>query len=340
MVTLSQVREELQLCKRPLFLFDDDADGLASFLLLYKHINEGKGMPVKHAGGVDETFLRKVKEYEPDKVFILDIPNVSQGFLDEVKVPVIWIDHHPPQKRSKVIYYNPLLEDPDTHKPTSWICYEIVKENLWIAMTGINGDWTFPEKLASQFRQEFAELLPEEVSSPDEALFTTQVGLLAKIFNFVLKGNQSSFRKCIAVLTRINDPYEILNRTTPQGTFIYKKFEEMNKTYTDLWESAKKNVDESLIVFSYKGELSFTSELSNELLFRNPGKVIIVAREKSGHMRSSLRSPKGISIRDALNKIMPVFNARGGGHENACGTSIEVVVWQDFISEMKRELNL
>ncbi len=340
MVTLSNVREELENCKRPLFLFDDDADGLASFLLLYKHVNEGKGMPVKHAGGVDGTFLRKVKEYEPDKVFILDVPNVSQEFLDEVKTPVIWIDHHPPQKRNNVLYYNPLLENPDVHKPTSWVCYEITKNNLWIAMTGIIGDWTFPEKLAKQFRQEYAELLPEEVSSPDQALFTTQIGLLAKIFNFVLKGKQSSFKKCIAILTRIQDPYEILNRTSPQGTFIYKRFEEMNKTYMGLWEAAKKNADEKMIVFSYRGELSFTSELSNELLFRNPGKIIIVAREKSGFMRTSLRSGQGVSVRDALQKVMPLFNARGGGHENACGTSIQVDVWKNFISEMKRELNL
>ena len=79
---IKQIREELETCKRPLFFFHDDADGLCSFLLLYRFIKEGKGIIIKTTPRVDEKFLRKVEEYGPDKIFIVDIAIVDQYFLD------------------------------------------------------------------------------------------------------------------------------------------------------------------------------------------------------------------------------------------------------------------
>ena len=38
-----QLREELKTAKKPLFIFDDDPDGLCSFLLFYRFLREGKG---------------------------------------------------------------------------------------------------------------------------------------------------------------------------------------------------------------------------------------------------------------------------------------------------------
>ena len=90
-----------------LVLFHDDPDGLASFLLFYRDIREGIGKTIKAFPQITEQYARKVEDYGADKVFILDIALVDQEFLDVVKVPVIWIDHHPPQDRQRVQYYNP-----------------------------------------------------------------------------------------------------------------------------------------------------------------------------------------------------------------------------------------
>ena len=86
---INDIREELNSCKNPLFFFHDDPDGLCSFLLLYRFINEGKGVIVKAAPRLDDKFLRKVEEYAPDKIFVLDIAIVEQSFIDNAKVPVI-----------------------------------------------------------------------------------------------------------------------------------------------------------------------------------------------------------------------------------------------------------
>ena len=104
---LKEMREYLQKAENPLFFYDDDPDGLCSYLLFKKFINKGKGIIVKSVPILDERFARKVKEYSPDVVFILDMPDVTQDFIDKVSVPIVWLDHHQPVKRKGVHYYNP-----------------------------------------------------------------------------------------------------------------------------------------------------------------------------------------------------------------------------------------
>ena len=145
---IEQLKDELMHCKKPMFLFDDDPDGVASFLLLYKHIQEGKGVIVKSKPRIGEVFLRKVEEYNPDKIFILDVPMVDDEF--KVNVPVVWIDHHEPQE-TKFKYFNPRTRG--EVMPTSYLCWQVVRENNWIAMMGCVGDWTMPKDLARKFRQ-------------------------------------------------------------------------------------------------------------------------------------------------------------------------------------------
>ena len=41
-----------------------------------------------------------------------------------------------------------------------------------------------------------------------------------------------------------------------------------------------------------ENKMSLTSDLSNEILYENPNKFIIIAREKSGEMKCSLRSTR------------------------------------------------
>ena len=103
---VAELREHLDNCKNPLFFFDDDQDGLSAFLLLYRYKREGHGIVVKTSSKLGTVFSNKVKEYNPDKVFILDIAEVAQEFIDAIKVPVVWVDHHGPFQRENVKYFN------------------------------------------------------------------------------------------------------------------------------------------------------------------------------------------------------------------------------------------
>ncbi len=335
---LKEIREDLSSSKRPIYIFHDDADGLASFLLFYKKIGEGKGIVVKSHPQVDQKFIQPVNNYGPDKIFVLDIAMIDQEFIDSVKVPVVWVDHHGPFKRTNVKYYNPREKSDVLNVPASYLCYQVVQENLWIAMTGIVGDW-FLTPLAKQFSEQYPDLLPGDVESAPEALFTTRIGKLAKIFNFVLKGSSHDALKYTKVLTRIKDPYEILDRKSSRGRFIYKKFERYESQYQELLKDAlSKKTKSHVLRFTYPyDKTSFTGELSNELLYRFPEKVIVIARENDGVMKCSLRSGEKIALNKALESALEGIDGYGGGHEHACGCCININDFDAFVKNLSKE---
>ena len=111
---ISEIKEFLDKTQNPLFFFDNDPDGLCSFLLLRRFIGRGKGYPIKSAP-LNEDYIRKVEELTPDSIFILDVPLVSAEFFQEVEkknIPIVWIDHHRTEGNhipSFVNYFNPVI---------------------------------------------------------------------------------------------------------------------------------------------------------------------------------------------------------------------------------------
>ena len=337
---IKRIKEELDNSQRPVFIYHDDADGLCSFLLFYRYLKEGKGVPVKSRPSVDSKFSRTVIDYEADKVFILDIAILKQEFVDDVKRPVIWIDHHKPGDLNKVTYFNPRVHKSDIIYPATNICYDVVKQDLWIAMVGCVGDWMLPS-FKDEFIKEYPDLMSEDIDTPEKALFETKLGKLVKIFNFILKGSTKDVLNSVKVLTRIKSPNEILLQETSQGKFIYSRFEKINNDYDKMLKKALKKVkdDDKFIVFTYPDtKMSFTGELSNELLYRYPEKIIIIAREKNGEMRMSLRSGKNTIISTILEKALLGIEGYGGGHEHACGACVKKEQFGMFVENLRKEL--
>ena len=83
--------------------------------------------------------------------------------------------------------------------------------------------------------------------------------------------------------------------------------------------------------------MSFTSDLSNELLHKHPSKVVVIGREKSREMKCSLRS-KNISLPDKINKALEGLEGYGGGHEFACGTVVNKDHFNKFLERLKEQL--
>ncbi len=339
---ISQLKDALEHSTRPIFFFHDDPDGLASFLLFYKKIKEGKGYCVKAYPHITTDYIRHVEEYNPDTVFILDIAMVDQEFIDAIKVPIYWLDHHTPVERERIKYYNP-RKTTQKNIPTPVLCWQIVGEehpdNLWIATTGAIGDWHWPN-FAKEFQEKRPEILPPETKDVPDALFNTPIGTLVKAFSFNLKGPTSEVNKSIRVLTRIENPDEILNQTTAKGRLIHKKYVHINNIYEKmLAEITKKEHKDRLLVHTYShDELSLTKDLANELLYKYKDKVIVLGRIKSGEVRCSLRAPSNIQLDKAVEKALIGIQGYGGGHEQACGAGIKQEDFERFIENLRREL--
>lgn len=333
---LEKAKQLLENCTRPLFLFDDDPDGLSAFLILYKMVRAGKGMPLK-GNILNEEFAEKVNSYQPDLVVVLDKHDVNQEFFDAVKTTCIWIDHHEPKTPKGVVYINPRTKNYDNNVPTSQLAHMISGEDAWIAATGIISDWMLPDNdLRKLLEEKYPGLLPSEIGDAPTALFTSPIGKLARIFSFNLKGKISDVTTSMKILTRIKDPEELLERQHAQARLVMKKYDQHNNNYEEILESVNVDENDPIILFTYDdNKNSYTTDLSNELLYKHPEKVIVIGRETNGSFKCSLRAAQ-VRIDHILETILSEIGGEGGGHEHACGAVIESEKFETFI-EMLRD---
>lgn len=342
MLTPKQIdflREELKTAKNPLFIHDDDADGLCAFQLLYRIHHEGKGIPLKTSSKLDTRLIRKVQEINPDKIFVLDIPIVEQDFIDKVNVPIFWIDHHPPLQRNKVHYFNPRIADPDAYIPTTRMAWQISQnpDDLWIAAAGCLADYHLPDFM-DEFSAKYPELVPDKKADLPSLIFKSPLTPIIKFFFFIQKGPNMDVHKSLKILTKIKSPGEIFNQETSAGKFLYKRFVYINQKYEALLEQAMKKVTSSKLFLFYYSEdqWSFTANLANELTALYPQKIIVIARKKSGEMKCSLRAQT--PILEPLQKALEGINGYGGGHPNACGAMVKEEDWERFLENFRREV--
>ena len=344
----SEIKEHLDSCNNPLFFFDDDQDGLCSFLLFYRYKKEGHGIVVKTSPKIENLVLNKIREYNPDKVFILDVAATDCEFLEKVNIPVVWIDHHGQSKIENAHYYNPRISKAKDNHPTSFMCYNAVKQELkagdteyniylWLAALGAVADWYIPKYL-KEFMKEYPGLVETFSKNPGDIIYNSKLGKLIRVFSFILKGKHTEVMKSVKILTRIKSPYEILNQETPEGKYIYRRYEEVNNFYEPILKDALKAIEKSkekLAVYAYKDDKSaFTSDISNEAIYRFPDKIILIAREKNDEMKCSMRSSK-INLIPVIEKSLIGLNGYGGGHENACGLNIKKDDFEEFVGRVR-----
>lgn len=341
---VQEIKEHLEKAQNPLFLFDNDPDGLCSFLLLQRYAGKGKGVPVKTFPFLDKSYFRKVRELNPDYIFILDKPVVSPDFFEEVEkvnLPIVWIDHHEIDKStipSFVKYYNPLFNTSKTNEPVTALCSQINtrKEDRWLGVVGCISDNFVPE-----FYGEFLKQYPELGVSSNKAFeifYKSQIGKIAKLFLFALKDRTTNVINMIRFLISVKTPYDVLEESG-KNKKMHERFKDLEKKYRYLLEKAlsEKDLKNEAFFFKYGGEISISSDLSNELAYLFPEKMILVIYEKEAKATMAVR---GKNVRDvALKAISELEGATGGGHENAVGIRINSKDFNSFKNNFLKILN-
>ncbi len=320
---VSQIKEHLEKAQNPIFFFDNDADGLCSFLILRKFCEKGKGVQVKSYPSMNKEYFRKVNELKADYIFIVDKPLVDKDFFDEadkINIPVVWIDHHEVQVEIPdfVHYYNPVLNKTKTNEPVTHLCYQISgrKDDLWLDIVGCTSDKFFSENYL-QFKKTFPELVVDS-QEPFDILYKSQIGKVAKILSFALKDTTSNVVNMLKFLIKAKGPYDILEEKS-ENRAIHKRFSQMDKRYAKLLDKAKAVEKKSgkNLFFQYSGDMSISGELSNELCYNFPEKVILIARVNGP---TATFSARGKGIRGIIAKALEdIPGSRSGGHENAVG---------------------
>ena len=320
---ITEIREHLEKAQNPVFFFDNDADGLCSFLLLQRFIGRGKGVAMKSADSGN--YFKKVQELNADYIFILDKPVVSEKFFEEVRqinIPVVWIDHHDMGNEIPefVNYYNPLLNKGKTNEPVTELCYGVAekKEDLWIAVVGCISDMRIP-KFYSEFKEKYPDLVINS-DNPLEIYFKSQAGKIAKIFNCALKDRTTNVVHMLKFLMKVKNPYEVLEESNSNQA-MHKRFNEINERNQKLLDKVDSNQGKVLF-FQYGGEMSISAELADGIRYKFPGKIVVVIYVAGEKVNISVR---GENVREmVLEVIKDLEGATGGGHENAVGVRVKV----------------
>ena len=338
---INEIKNHLSKAQNPLFFFDNDPDGLCSFLLLQRFIGRGKGVAIKTFPELSAEYFRKVNELNADYIFVLDKPLISDEFFKEamqINIPVVWIDHHETnvKKIPKFVnYYNPLLNSSKTNEPVTYLCYKITnkKDDLWIAAAGCISDRYVPD-FYSEFEKAYPDLsVSSDSSDAAEIYYNSQLGKIIKLFSFALKDRTSNVVSMLKFLMKVKTPYEILEENN-KNYLMYKRLREIDKKYKKLLHKAIDSAgNKNLLFFQYGGDLSISSDLANELRYKFQDKIISVAYLSGEKVNLSLRGEKVREL--ALSAIKDLKGATGGGHEKAVGVKVRLEDLKQFREKLE-----
>ena len=329
---LQEIRERLEASQNPLFFFDNDVDGLCTFLILRRAIDRGRGVVIKSFPDLKEQYLKKVEELDPDAIFILDKAELSPKFAEVVEqrgIPMIWIDHHetktPKETIEKTAYYNSLPEA----EPTTYIAQKVFnrQEDLWLAIIGCIGDVYMPD-FAEKFAEQNPELLPSQISAFD-ALHSTEIGKMIRMLNFGLMDTTTNVVTLIKYLFKANGPHDLFEKNQWTKQF-QKRYSQLNELYSKQIEKAETKFDSKspVLFFSYSGDTSMSAEIANRLYFNHKDKLIVVAFKRPGKANVSIRGNNALKI--TKQAIADIEGATGGGHKEATGAMIPIDDFEKF----------
>ena len=340
-IQLQEIRDWLERSQNPLFFFDNDVDGLCSFLILRRAIDRGKGVAIKSFPDLKEQYLRKVEELNPDTIFILDKAELSKEFAEAVEqkgIPIVWIDHHETKTSKEIIektsYYNSF----PTSEPTTYIAQKIFnrQEDLWLAMIGCIGDVYMPD-FAEEFVKQSPELFSADTNAFD-AFYTTEIGKLAKMLNFGLMDSITNVVKLIKYLFKATSAYDLLeeNKYTKE---LHNRYSQLDEFYNKQIDKAEQAFDNKspVLFFTYSGNTSMSSEISNKLYYNHKDKLIVVAFKRPEKANVSIRGKNALAITKQV--IENIEGATGGGHEQATGAMIPIDDFDKFKENIKQLVN-
>ena len=345
---LIEIKEHLEKAQNPIFYYDNDCDGLCSFLILRRYLGRGKGVAVRSFPDLNAQYARKARELNSDYVFVLDKPVIAKEFVEEIAkagLPLVWIDHHDVNNNlsgefSNLFIYNPARYkgEEQSNEPVCYWAYKISRksEDLWLAVAGCIADHYFPD-FVNEFKEKYGEFWGN-VKEPFDAYYKTEIGKIAQGFNFGLKDSTTNIVHLQNFLISCKGPQEVFLESSVNSSFR-KRFNEIKRKYSVLIEKAKDSVSGNLIFFEYGGDLSISADISNELSYIYPEKYIVVAYKKGGISNISMR---GRRVKRILERVLKnIENASGGGHEDAVGARIRTDDLEKFkelfIKEIKNE---
>ena len=142
----------------------------------------------------------------------------------------------------------------------------------------------------------------------------------------------------IKFLINVNTPYDVLEENTKNYS-MYRRFNQVETRYQKILKKAVAlgKVPGKLLFFQYGGDISMSGDLSNELNYLFPDRLIVVVYLKGVKANISARGKKA---RDTFLKAIERLDAAtGGGHEVAVGGQMKIEDVEAFRENLEKILN-
>lgn len=294
-------------------IYHDDCDGVCSAALMIstlkafgKKLERAIPLGIEKIGKLNEI----IKDF--DKVILLDLPIASlEKKLHDVKKPILIIDHHPYKnmKYNNVFFINPLIEDPNVYKPTSYLIYKIfskkLKKRKWIACVGTVGDFGIKD-------------CGDLVKIKDgEKIWESKFGKAANVVNSCLSlfGPEKTLERILAS----NNLNDFLRKR--DVILAFENFEKEMKRCEDEFKTKLESYGKVIISEIKPKYKRVGSALTTKIATNYPDKIIIVFEDagKFFKVHGRCRNDK-IHIGRIFEKI-----GIGGGHKNAGGGIIKKI---------------
>lgn len=334
-----EIREHLENANNPVFFFDNDPDGLCSFLLLQRFIARGRGVAIKSLPDLDKSYFQRVEEFKADYIFVLDKPVINPEFIalaEKNNIPLVHIDHHNVPKTNIPYYYNTFYES-GKNEPVSYLCYKITnqKEDEWIAAIGCVTDAFLPEFI-DQVSEKYPDLIDCKYKQAYDILYNTKFGEISQIISFGLRDKTSNVVAMMKFLMNAHSPYDLMAENAKTKSFL-KRFNEINEKYQKILKKAEDSILGDILWFHYSGEMSINQYVANELMYKHPNKVIVVVYSRGNISNFSLRWNKDIRT-PTVNAIKDIDGATGGGHEHSTGARLPTDKLEIFKQRLLEEI--
>ena len=334
-----ELKESLRKAHNPLFYFDNDQDGLSSYLILRRVLGRGNGVPVK-TSPLDMSYFRRIEEFNPDYIFVLDQPTISDDFFEAVRernIPLVWIDHHEndvDKIPAWVEYYNPIYSEEKSNEPVTDICYRIFekKEDLWILIAGCIADKFLPLEY-SQFLKIYPELGINS-QDPFEIFYESEIGKISRMMGTGLKDRTTFVMKMIKFLIEVKSPNEVLEEKRENHTLhkVFNRIDEKLRKF--IWKARQEFDGGEVLFFTYSGDTSMSADIANRLSHKYKDKIIVVAYVKGSRVNLSVR---GKNVKEKVLEVLKDLPlSTGGGHEDAVGAQIDQDQLEVFENNFKR----
>jgi single-stranded DNA-specific DHH superfamily exonuclease len=349
---------KIKFDKKVIILHDDDCDGICSgaiaALIIKRFVGYTPKLISTEVGvSLTEKVVEKILKEKAEHVIITDVPGIAQNLLDMLRksTEILIVDHHIPDKYSRVIYCNPRLYDKKA-LPATYIFYKVYekltkkKDVCWIASIGILGDRAIIEcsDVIDDIKTFYPKLIGKVGLNYEDLFEKTLLGFLTRIVDSgrVIKANHGA-EFVSKTLTRVGYE-EMVNGSTKETRTLLKWYKTVRKEFQKLkkdFEKRKKLIGKKILFYEFKSKLRLKSSLASYEGSYHKSHIVLIGQDTGKYFDVSMR--RGDKIKDDLYKLIKkamknIPNSSGGGHPEAVGGRIPIKYKELFLENLVKNI--